>query len=368
MSNAEAHDNALNSSGRARRHFLERAAMAAAVTSVATLIPTGSKGASPQSPSTCPDSKAPMRDVTGRVAFITGGSSGIGLGIARAFAAAGMKVAIGYRTEKHLDEAMALFDKTAKVHPIRVDVTDRAGMTKAAEEVTQVFGKAHVLVNNAGVVQHGPLSSATYDDWDFQMNVNLDGVFNGIRSFVPHIQAHREGGQIITTSSILGLFTGANSAIYSATKYAVVGLMEALRPELAASNIGVSAFCPGLVMSNIQDSTRNRSADLKDTGQKIDPRAQAKERELRHDPERAMEPLEAGRLVLRGMRNNDLYILTHPEYERTIRERNEALIASIPRDLQPTDARLAMVESSGPSLYAIERDRRTCSMPPRSEK
>src|SRR5690606_11619174 len=108
------------------------------------------------------------------------------------------------------------------------------------------------------VVQHMPLSEATYADWDWQMNVNLDGVFNGVRTFLPHLRAHGEGGQIITTSSMLGLVTSVNSAVYSATKYAVVGMMESLRGELIDSNIGVSIFCPGLVTSNILDAGRNR--------------------------------------------------------------------------------------------------------------
>lgn len=354
-------DQTLTSSGHARRRFLERTALITAGTSLAAVLHGASEATAQQKSSSCADARAPMQEVGGKVAFITGGSSGIGLGIARAFAAAGMKVAIGYRTEKHLHEAMALFDKSAEqVHAIKIDVTDRLAVAKAAEKVVKAFGKVHVLVNNAGVAQYGPLSTATYDDWDFQMNVNLDGVFNGIKSFLPHIQAHGEGGQVITTSSIRGLSTGANSGIYSATKYAVVGLMEALRPELAAANIGVSAFCPGLVMSNIQESRRNRPADLSNTAQRIDPQSEAKGRELLHDPQRAMDPLDAGRLVLRGMRNNDLYILTHPEYEKTLRERNEAIIASIPRDMQPTKASMAMVESARPSFYANERDRRQC--------
>ncbi|WP_380602901.1 SDR family oxidoreductase [Steroidobacter flavus] len=303
-----------------------------------------------------------MEKIEGKVAFITGGSSGIGLGIARAFADAGMKVGIGYRSDKHLEEAMKGFGQAAvRVHAIRVDVTDRPAMAKAAEEVLEVFGKLHVLVNNAGVVQHMPLSQATFDDWDFQMSVNLDGVFNGIHSCLPHIRSHGEGGQIITTSSILGLFTGANSGIYSATKYAVLGLMEALRAELADSNIGVSAFCPGMVISNIQESSRNRPSELADTGVKADKDAQDKERALRHDPERAMDPLEAGRFVLRGMRDNDLYILTHPEYEQILRDRSDALLASIPKDVQPTEARLALARSGvEKSIYAIERARKRC--------
>lgn len=311
----------------------------------------------------CPDLKIPMREVAGRVAFITGGSSGIGLGVARAFAEAGMKVVIGYRTKNHLDAAMKYLENAGdRVHAISIDVTDRLAMEKAAAESERVFGKIHVLVNNAGVVQHAPISSTTYDDWDWQMAVNLDGVFNGVHVFLPRIQMHGEGGQIISTASILGLFTGARSAVYSASKYAVVGFMESLRAELSETSIGVSIFCPGLVTSNIQDSPRNRPSTLARTEFKPDAQTQAEEKVLRSDPERAMDPFEAGRLVLRGMRNNDLYILTHPEFEEIIRARNDALIASIPRDLHPTQARSEMAQAGfAKSIYTTERDRKRCA-------
>lgn len=356
---------ALTLSGQARRRLLESAVPATVGAAAAILSGMGRAAAgviADASPSSCPEIKIPMKEVAGRVAFITGGSSGIGLGIARAFADAGMKVVIGYRTEKHLEEAMKHLGMAGdRVHAINVDVTNRPAMEKASEETVRVFGKVHVLVNNAGIVQHAPLSSTTYDDWDWQMGVNLDGVFNGVRVFLPHIRAHGEGGQIITTSSILGLFTGINSAVYSASKYAVVGMMESLRAELADTNIGVSAFCPGLITSSIQDSNRNRPSELSDTEFKPDATARASERELRNDPARAMDPFEAGRLVLRGMRSNDLYILTHPEFEQILRDRNEAIIASLPRDLRPTPARVTIARAgSRDSIYATERDRKRC--------
>lgn len=356
---------ALTSSGRARRRFLENSALATAGASAAMLPAMGraeASAAKEASPKNCPEIKIPMKEVASKVAFITGGSSGIGLGIAKAFVDAGMKVVIGYRTEKHLEEAMKHLEKAGdRVHAISVDVTDRPGMEKAAEETVRVFGKVHVLVNNAGIVHHAPLISTTYDDWDWQMGVNLDGVFNGVHVFLPRIQAHGEGGQIITTSSILGLFTGARSAVYSASKYAVVGMMESLRAELADTNIGVSAFCPGLVTSGILDSSRNRPSSLADTKFKADPRAQAEERKVRDDPARAMDPFEAGRLVLRGMRSNDLYILTHPEYEEIMRDRSEVLIASIPRDVRPSEARIELSRlASRNSMYATERERKRC--------
>jgi NAD(P)-dependent dehydrogenase (short-subunit alcohol dehydrogenase family) len=294
------------------------------------------------------------------VAFITGGSSGIGLGIARAFADAGMRVVVGYQTEQHLEEAMThLMQSRDRVHAIGVDVTNRPAMEKAAQDTLSRFGKVHVLVNNAGVVQHAPLRETTYDDWDWMMSVNLDGVFNGIHTFLPHIQAHGEGGQIITTSSIIGLFTAADCAVYSATKYAVVGLTESLRIELARANIGVSVFCPGPVISGLQDGSRNRPSHLAETQFKQSPEAYAEERAFRNDPECSMDPLEAGRIVLRGMRQNDLYILSHPEFEPIMQDRHEALLASMPRELHPSQKRLQLVRSLQDNVYTAERDRKT---------
>jgi NAD(P)-dependent dehydrogenase (short-subunit alcohol dehydrogenase family) len=223
-----------------------------------------------------------------------------------------------------------------------------------------------VLVNNAGVGIIVPISSATFDDWDWGMGVNVNGVFNGVHAFLPKLKAHDEGGQIVTTSSMSGLVVGGTAGIYSTTKFAVVGMMEALRAELADTNIGVSVFCPGLVNSNIRDSNRNRPASLGDTGFKPDPKRIAAMQEAmknRKGPAPGMDPLEAGEKVLRGIRNNDLYIISHPEYAQGIRDRNEALLASIPDDDPPApEARVASERVVlRNSVYVTERDRKLCA-------
>lgn len=345
-----------------RRRFVKQAILATASASAAGMLPAiraATREANP-SPRTCPNVKMPMQEVNGKVAFITGGSSGIGLGIARAFVDAGMKVVIGYRTKEHLDEAMQFFGKGRdRVHAISVDVTDRPGLESAAAETIQVFGKVHVLVNNAGVFGVAPFNKSTYADWDWMMNVNATGVFNGVHTFLPRIQAHGEGGQIVTTSSVSGLFTQSGLAVYSASKFAVVGLMEALRVDLAGTNIGVSVYCPGGVKSNVGDSIRNRPGNLSDSGfsQLPKPKNSAEE-----TMKYAMEPREVGQLVLRGMRNNDLYIVTHPEVEFVLRDRHEALIASIPTDVHAPEERQALVRSIfRDSIYSAERDRQLCA-------
>ena len=193
-------DRSLTETGSARRRFLGTTALAAAGTS-AVLVPglrteataaatEGSRLAAAGAPANCPATVAPMKDVAGKVAFITGGDSGIGLGIARACADAGMKVVITYRSKTHLDEAMKYLESAGdRIHAINMDVTDRAAMEKAAVETLAVFKKIHVVVNNAGVGVIGGLSTATFDDWDWTMSVNATGVFNGVRTFLPRIQA-----------------------------------------------------------------------------------------------------------------------------------------------------------------------------------
>lgn len=342
-----------------------RSALAIASGSAVGAVPTSrgeEVGANEHARRECPDVKRPMKDVDGKVAFITGGSSGIGLGIAHALTAAGMKVVITYRNKCHLDEAMELLASGGdRVHAINVDVIDRPGMEKAAEETVHVFGKVHVLVNNAGVILPPSVSATSYKDWDWTLNINVNGPFNGVQAFLPRIRSHGEGGQIVTTASVMALFAASDSGAYTVSKYAVIGMMEALRAELACTNIGTSVFCPGLVDSHIAETSLRTHPP--DSGFTMASSAIEEDRKIRANRDLAMDPLEAGEIVLRGIRNNDLYIFSHPEYEQIIRDRNDALIASFPQDLHPTAARLAMARSEfDTSIYTIERDRKLCAV------
>ena len=303
-----------------------------------------------------------MKDVAGKVAFITGGASGMGLGMARVFSAAGMRIVIADVRQDHLDSALRLFrGANAGVHAIRVDVADRKAMAHAAVETEQLFGKIHVLCNNAGVGIIGSLLEASYDDWEWALGVNLGGVFNGIHEFVPRIRSHGEGGHVVTTASMGGLFAAGTAGIYNSSKYAAVCLMESLRPELAPHGIGVSAFCPGLVHTNIHEIERTRPSHYAHTGYT----ARAAERAAREEFMKTkilpagMDPMEVGQRVLQGILRNDLYILTHPEYEPGLRERFEAILASVPVEAAPPAARVAAeaVVLRNP-LFAQERDRR----------
>jgi NAD(P)-dependent dehydrogenase (short-subunit alcohol dehydrogenase family) len=192
-----------------------------------------------------------MQDVEGKVAFITGGSSGIGRGIALAFARAGMRVVISGRRQEHIDETRAEAAAAGlTVDAVTLDVTDRDAVERAAEDTEHRHGRVDVLVNNAGIGLTGPVMKATPADWDWLIDVNIKGVGHGIAAFVPRIQAHGQGGHVVNTSSMAGLMPIV-AGLYSMTKAAVIALSEALAIELEPDGIGVSAYCPGPVHSNI---------------------------------------------------------------------------------------------------------------------
>jgi NAD(P)-dependent dehydrogenase (short-subunit alcohol dehydrogenase family) len=271
-----------------------------------------------------------MDKVEGKVAFITGGANGIGLGIALAFAGAGMKLVIADIRQESLDTAHALLVKAGRgddVLTVQLDVTDRRSMTAAANAAEKAFGKVHVLVNNAGVGIGGPVREAKYDDWDWGMGVNLGGVINGIVEFLPRLTSHEEGGHIINTASMAAVVPMQVAAIYIAAKSAVLGLSEELRGELAPDNIGVSAFCPGPVQTNIRYSGELRPEKFKkDSGY-------AKfEKKL---SERPNSPLwmsieEVGQRVLAGLIRNDMFIFTHREFKEGFAERCQKMLDSFP--------------------------------------
>jgi NAD(P)-dependent dehydrogenase (short-subunit alcohol dehydrogenase family) len=271
-----------------------------------------------------------MQNVEGKVAFITGGASGIGLGMAMAFVNAGMKVVISDFRQDHLEASAAWFKQKKQernVHHIHLDVTDREAFMRAADETERVFQKVHVLCNNAGIGILGPVKLAKFDDWDWALDVMIGGVVNGIQIFLPRILKHGEGGHIVTTSSMAGALPLPASPIYSTAKAGVIGMCEAMRGELAADNIGVSAFIPGPVSTNIGEIGRMRPPNY-ETGYA------EKEKELAARPNSPnwMSIEECGERVLRGIRRNDLYIFTHREFKEGVAERMEAMLACFPNE------------------------------------
>jgi len=270
-----------------------------------------------------------MEEVAGKTAFVTGGASGIGLGMSQAFLAAGMNVVIADLRPDHLATALERLDGSGprqSVHAIELDVTDREGLARAADEAERVFGSVHVLCNNAGMGILGPVTLARYDDWDWGLGVLLGGVVNGIQTFLPRLLAHGEGGHIVNTASMAGVVPIPGAAIYITAKAAVIGLSEALRSELAGEGIGVSAFCPGPVQTNIREGGRMRPERYSDSGYT------ELEQELEERPNSPlwMDPRECGERVLGGIRRDDLYIFTHREFREGADERFRAMLASFP--------------------------------------
>ncbi len=275
----------------------------------------------------------PMKDVAGKTAFITGGANGIGLGIAKALVGAGANVVIADIRADSLAEARTALGADAHVETVVLDVTDRPGFAAAADRAEARFGNIHMLIGNAGIGIGGLVSDATYDDWDWGMGVNLGGVINGLVTFLPRIKKHGEGGQIVTTASKAALLPIPNASIYIAAKAAILGLSESIRLELEADNIGVSAFCPGPVQTSI-----SRSGELRPEKYQANSGYRAFEQRL---GERPNSPLwmtleEVGERVLAGIRRNDLYIITHPEFRDGTRKHYDAILAAFPDE--PIDA------------------------------
>jgi NADP-dependent 3-hydroxy acid dehydrogenase YdfG len=293
---------------------------------------------------------------------VTGASSGIGLGIARAAYNAGMNVVIGYIDDSQIDGAMALFQDRSRVLAYKHDVTDRAawaGLIKAAEDR---FKRVHLLVNNAGVGVRAEVGRATFNDYDWGMNVNVNGVFNGINALLPRMREYGEGAHIVTTSSMSGILPGARAGIYTASKFAACGLMEALRVELDGTNVGCSVYLPGGVNTNIARSELYRPTELRNSGTPAPnapptrPQGAAAPIVAGGAPTAAgMDPLEAGECVLQGVRNNDLFIFSHPEFAFGMRERFDCVMASVPvgRSVPPERLAIERVTMRVP-LYAIE--------------
>jgi NAD(P)-dependent dehydrogenase (short-subunit alcohol dehydrogenase family) len=277
-----------------------------------------------------------MKDLRDKVAFVTGGASGIGLGIVKALLGAGAKVTIADLRQDHLDAALGDLGRQGlreRVHGVRLDVSDRAGMARAAAEVEQRFGKVHVLVSNAGVGVEGPLRRATYDDWDFGLGVNLGGVINGIQTFVPRIRAHGEGGHVVNTASLAGLvWMPSFMTVYTTSKAAVIALSECLRDDLIPDHIGVSVLCPGPVKSNIHEAGRNRPDKFRGSSGFAEAEANLAHRVV---SPLWMDPEVVGGKVLRAILNEEFYIITHGEWRDAFMQRAQAIADAMPKEVNP---------------------------------
>ena len=277
-----------------------------------------------------------MREFAGRTAFVTGGGSGIGLGMAGAFLQRGMNVVLADLLETHLAQARDALGHSNRLHCIRLDVSDRAAMREAAGEAERVFGPVHVLANNVGVSQRNPIDEASYADWDYVLGVNLGGTIAGLVEFLPGMKAHGQGGHVINTSSMAGMIpVPAFAGIYATSKFAIRGMSDALRLALAPYGIGVSVLCPGMVRTRAMTAGDLYRGTHEHTGV---------EEELRDTIEGGMEPAEVGELVCRAIERGEPYIFPHGEFREEVAVYFNEMLAAFPTDFVMDERRAASEE------------------------
>jgi NAD(P)-dependent dehydrogenase (short-subunit alcohol dehydrogenase family) len=212
---------------------------------------------------------------------------------------------------------------------VKLDITDRAAYARAADAVEAKLGPVELLFNTAGVSIFGPLQNATYDDWDWQLNVNLGGVINGIQIFVPRMIERGNGGHIVNTASMSAFVALKGTGIYCTSKMAIRGLSECLAMDLAEHGIGVSMLCPGAVNTNIHEAVLTRPAHLQNTGYYgADPDMLA---HLKQVISIGMEPEVLARYVVKGVEADQLYILPYPEFRGTLEDIHAQVMAALAR-------------------------------------
>jgi len=276
-------------------------------------------------------------EIAGTTAFITGGASGIGFGIAQRLLANGAKLVLADIRQDHLDEARQFFEERQQgrnVHTIRLDVSDREAMAEAARECEAVMGGPEILVNNAGIDPSGPFEQATYQDWDYGLAVNLMGPINGIMAFAPGMRARGKGGHIVNTASLAGLTPMPSSmAIYAVAKAGVITLSEAIRDSMAKDKIGVTVLMPGPIKSRIHESGQNRPERFR-AGSGIRENEEQLARRVVSDI--WMEPTEVGDMIVDAIRDNRLYVATHGNWKEAVEARFRAMIDAMP-EARPFD-------------------------------
>jgi NAD(P)-dependent dehydrogenase (short-subunit alcohol dehydrogenase family) len=270
-------------------------------------------------------------DFRGKTAFVTGGASGIGLGMARAFGRAGMNVVVADIDKNAASAAVEqLAAQQIKAVPVLCDVSERGSVREAALESIAAFGKVHVLCNNAGVAVGGQIGTVGERDWDWIVDVNLKGVVYGTEVFVPLIASHGEGGHIINTASMAGMISPPGLEPYSATKFAVVAMSEGWFLQLAPLNIGVSVLCPGFVRTRIHESGRGRQDKYGGQGE-VDPGVAATREVAAQQVLSGIDPDVVGERVLEAVKAGELYIFTHANLRPFVEQRFQMILTAFDR-------------------------------------
>lgn len=269
----------------------------------------------------------------GRTAFVTGGASGIGLGIAEALLEAGARVVIADINADAVAEAASGLGSPETAAGLQLDVRDRNQWRSAKEDAERRFGPVTILVNNAGVIGYDPIIDTPPESFDWVLSVNVTGVFNGIHTFGRAIVDGGSGGYICNTSSISGLYGSLNLTLgsYIASKYAVIGLTEQLRSELADTDVGVSVLCPGPVASGLGAN----AALLRPVPAHARPEALSLP-----DVPKALDASTLGRFVVRCMTENRTYIIPQVHFAELVEARHQGLMADF-RDAADPDLPIA---------------------------
>jgi NAD(P)-dependent dehydrogenase (short-subunit alcohol dehydrogenase family) len=278
-----------------------------------------------------------MKVLQGRTAFVTGGASGIGFGMVRRFLLEGMNVMVADLSDEHLEQARAaLSPHGTQVRFLKLDVSDRTEMAKAADATELAFGKIHVLCNNAGVSSPIPMDEATFEDWDWILGVNLQGVINGVVTFLPRLMRHGEGGHVVNTCSIAGLVPAPSwGGIYTTSKFAVHGLSGSLRLSVGKHKIGVTVLCPGATKSDVRRSELLRPA-----------RFQSRPRDACEMPslqDIGIDPLELGERVVHAIKRNHFYVIAHAENKAHVQAFAQEMLRAFPDEVVTDEGRLSYI-------------------------
>lgn len=268
----------------------------------------------------------------GRVAVVTGAASGIGQGLAARFAAEGMHVVMADVEEPALAKAAAELAGTgASVVPVVTDVSDRRAVEALRDAALSAFGAVHVVCNNAGVGgPHGPLWECPPGEWDWVLGVNLDGVMNGVRTFMP-VLLEQDAGHLLNTSSIFGVFAGSLGP-YGVSKHAVTALTETLYfnlKSLGVTHVGVSVLCPSAVRTNFGTSSRNRPASAGPAAIR-DEAEQASAERFDELSKLGASPADVAGTVVDGIRSRRFYILTSDNRHEPVLRRGQEIVGGGP--------------------------------------